>query len=177
MGQAPGGKCVDASRHSGALAFFGWRRVALAWAPEVEAENDERWVLLAEDDGALRFLLASVLRKDGHRVLEVPDGEQLVVAHAALPPGRSGRTVVLSDLSMPVRSGLEAVEELQRREPGLGIILMGAFLEPGDAPRAAALGAAFLTKPFELARMRALVRALAETPGARAVDLLPAMVP
>ena len=77
----------------------------------VEDGSDERWVLLAEDDGALRFLLASVLRKDGHRVLEVPDGEQLVVAHAALPPGRNGRTVVLSDLSMPVRSGLEAVEE------------------------------------------------------------------
>ena len=34
---------------------------------------------------------------------------------------------------------------------------MGAFLEPKDVPRAEALGAAFLTKPFELARMRALV--------------------
>jgi DNA-binding response OmpR family regulator len=128
--------------------------------------SDERWVLLAEDDGALRFLLASVLRKDGHRVLEVPDGEQLVVAHAALPPGRSG--------SMPVRSGLEAVEEIQRREPGLGVILMGAFLEPRDVPRAEALGAAFLTKPFELARMRALVRALVAAPTARASDLVEA---
>jgi CheY-like chemotaxis protein len=140
----------------------------------VENGSDERWVLLAEDDGALRFLLASVLRKDGHRVLEVPDGEQLVVAHAALPPGRSGRTVVLSDLSMPVRSGLEAVEEIQRREPGLGVILMGAFLEPRDVPRAEALGAAFLTKPFELARMRALVRALVAAPTARASDLVEA---
>ena len=136
--------------------------------------SDERWVLLAEDDGALRFLLASVLRKDGHRVLEVPDGEQLVVAHAALPPGRNGRTVVVSDLSMPVRSGLEAVEEIQRREPGLGVILMGAFLEPKDVPRAEALGAAFLTKPFELARMRALVRALVAAPTARASDLVEA---
>lgn len=131
----------------------------------------DRWVLLAEDDGALRFLLASVLRKDGHRVLEVPDGEQLVVAHAALPPGRGGRTVVLSDLSMPVRSGLEAVEEVRRRDPQVGIILMGAFLEPTDAPRAAALGAAFLTKPFELARMRHLVKQLVERPEARAIDL------
>ncbi len=142
--------------------------------PGVADGNDERWVLLAEDDGALRFLLATVLRKDGHRVLEVPDGEQLVVAHAALPPGRNGRTVVLSDLSMPVRSGLEAVEEIQRREPRLGVILMGAFLEPADAPRAAALGAAFLTKPFELARMRALVRALVASPDARAADLVDA---
>ncbi len=56
----------------------------------------------------------------------------------------------------------------------LGIILMGAFLEPADVPRAAALGAAFLTKPFELARMRALVRALVATPSARAADLVEA---
>jgi DNA-binding NtrC family response regulator len=82
--------------------------------------------------------------------------------------------VVLSDLSMPVRSGLEAVEEIQRREPGLGVILMGAFLEPADVPRAEALGAAFLTKPFELARMRALVRALVDAPEARASDLVDA---
>jgi len=131
-------------------------------------------VLLAEDDGALRFLLGSVLRKDGHRVLEVPDGEQLVLAHAALPPGREGRTVVLSDLSMPVRNGLSAVEELRKREPGLGIILMGAFLEPDDAPRAAALGAAFLSKPFELAVMRGLVRRLMEAPGSTARELVSA---
>src|SRR5262245_36375936 len=75
---------------------------------------------------------------------------------------------------MPVRSGLEAVEEIQRREPGLAVILMGAFLEPADVPRAEALGAAFLTKPFELARMRALVRALVATPTARAADLMDA---
>ena len=138
----------------------------------VDAAPPQGWVLLAEDDGALRFLLGSVLRKDGHRVLEVPDGEQLVLAHAALPPGREGRTVVLSDLSMPVRNGLSAVEEILGREPGLGVILMGAFLEPDDAPKAAALGAAFLTKPFELARMRALVRALVATPTARASELV-----
>jgi CheY-like chemotaxis protein len=137
----------------------------------VGSEPVEGWVLLAEDDGALRFLLASVLRKDGHRVLEVPDGEQLVRAHAALPPGLRGRTVVLSDLSMPVRSGLDAVEELKQREPGAGILLMGAFLEPADAPRARALGAAFLTKPFELGLMRSLVRRLMDTPGAQAADL------
>ena len=39
-------------------------------------------------------------------------------------------------------------------------------------PRAAALGAAFLTKPFELAKMRELVRRLVAAPEARAADLL-----
>src|SRR5262249_57733800 len=72
----------------------------------VEDGSDERWVLLAEDDGALRFLLASVLRKDGHRVLEVPDGEQLVVARAALRPGRTARTQGLSDRLTPRPSGV-----------------------------------------------------------------------
>jgi CheY-like chemotaxis protein len=74
---------------------------------------------------------------------------------------------------MPVRNGLSAVEEIRTREPGLGIILMGAFLEPDDAPRAAALGAAFLTKPFELAVMRELVRRLMAAPGTTARELRP----
>jgi len=66
------------------------------------------------------------------------------------------------------------VEEIQRREPGLGVILMGAFLEPKDVPRAQALGAAFLTKPFELTAMRELVRRLMETPGRTARELVSA---
>ena len=104
-------------------------------------------------------------------MLEVPDGEQLVVAHAALPPGRSGRTVVLSDLSMPGRSGLEAVEELQRREPGLGVILMGAFLEPADVPRAEALERPSSPSRSSWRGCARWVRALVDAPEARASDL------
>ena len=46
------------------------------------AETETGWVLLAEDDHALRTLLSSLLRKDGHRVIATADGDELVLAHA-----------------------------------------------------------------------------------------------
>jgi DNA-binding response OmpR family regulator len=131
-------------------------------------ETETGWVLLAEDDLALRTLLSSLLRKDGHRVIAAADGDELVLAHAGLPEGRAGRTVVVSDLAMPNRGGLAACEEIRSHEAEAAVILMGAFSEVDDEERARALRAAMLVKPFELSRLRALVRALPRDPSASA---------
>lgn len=126
------------------------------------------WVLLAEDDQALRILLSSLLKKDGHQVLVASDGNELLLAHASLPKDRQGRTVVVSDLAMPNRGGLEACEAIRAEEAGAAVVLMGAFSEVDDEERAHALRAAMLEKPFELARLRTLVRTLLEDPDATA---------
>lgn len=132
------------------------------------AETETSWVLLAEDDQALRTLLSSLLRKDGHHVIAAADGDELVLAHAGLPAGRAGRTVVVSDLAMPNRGGLAACEEIRDHEAGVAVVLMGAFSEVDDEERARALRAAMLVKPFELSRLRALVRELVANPSATA---------
>jgi CheY-like chemotaxis protein len=136
------------------------------------AAKEEGWVLLAEDDQALRVLLSSLLRKDGHRVVETSDGDQLVLAHAGLPAGRRGRTVVVSDLAMPNQGGLEACEEIRAQDQSVGLVLMGAFSEVDDEERARALKAAMLVKPFELSRLRRLVRELMADPSASASAVL-----
>lgn len=128
-------------------------------------------MLLAEDDLALRTLLSSLLRRDGHRVIATSDGDELVLAHAGLRDGRTGRTVVVSDLAMPNRGGLAACEEIRSHEAGVGVVLMGAFSEVDDEVRARALRAAMLVKPFELSRLRALVRGLVADPSATASAL------
>jgi len=130
------------------------------------------WVLLAEDDQALRVLLSSLLRNDGHRVVETSDGDELVLAHAGLPPDRKGRTVIVSDLAMPNQGGLEACEEIQALDSSVGMVLMGAFSEDDDEDRARALKAAILVKPFELSRLRRLVRELMADPSATASTVL-----
>jgi len=129
-------------------------------------------VLLAEDDQALRILLSSLLQKDGHQVLVASDGDELVLAHASLPRDRQGRTVVVSDLAMPNRGGLAACEEIAAQDAGAAVVLMGAFSETDDEARARALRAAMLVKPFELARLRALVRTLLDDPAATASSVL-----
>jgi DNA-binding response OmpR family regulator len=126
--------------------------------------TESSWVLLAEDDMALRVLLSSLLSKDGHQVIATSDGDELVLAHAGLPTDRRGRTVLVSDLAMPNRGGLEACEEIRAQEAGVAVVLMGAFSEVDDEERAHALDAAMLVKPFELSRLRALVRALVADP-------------
>jgi len=136
------------------------------------AETETSWVLLAEDDQALRVLVSSLLTKDGHRVIATGDGDELVLAHAGLPEGRTRRTVVVSDLAMPNRGGLEACEEIRVQEPNVAFVLMGAFSEVDDETRAEALNAAILVKPFELSRLRALVRALVADPQATASALM-----
>jgi DNA-binding response OmpR family regulator len=136
------------------------------------AAKEAGWVLVAEDDQALRVLLSSLLRKDGHRVIDTGDGDELVLAHAGLPPNRTGRTVLVSDLAMPNRGGLAACEEIRAQDAGVGVVLMGAFSEIDDEERGRALKAAMLVKPFELSRLRALVRGLLENPSATASELL-----
>jgi DNA-binding response OmpR family regulator len=135
------------------------------------AETETGWVLVAEDDQALRVLLSSLLAKDGHRVIATSDGDELVLAHAGLPEPRAGRTVLVSDLAMPNRGGLAACEEIRVQEAGVGVVLMGAFSEVDDEKRAEALDAAMLVKPFELSKLRALVRALLANPDASASAL------
>jgi len=125
-------------------------------------------VLLAEDDRALRVLLSSLLLKDGHHVISAADGEELVLAHARLPEGRLGRVVVVSDLAMPKQGGLSACEEICRKDAQAAVVLMGAFSEAEDESRARALGAAILVKPFELSRLRELVRKLLQNPELKA---------
>ena len=125
-------------------------------------------MLLAEDDQALRTLLSALLSKDGHHVIAASDGDELVDAHAQLPRDRQSRTVVVSDLAMPNRGGLAACEEIRSREAGVAVVLMGAFSEVADEERARALRAAMFVKPFELSRLRALVRELMDDPSATA---------
>lgn len=71
--------------------------------------------------------------------------------------------LVLTDYAMPARSGLELVEAVRRRLPGVPIVLMSAAVPSLAAKRADALGVhAVVEKPFAPAELRELVsRALA----------------
>ena len=113
-------------------------------------------ILVIDDyEGARRFA-KTVLEAFGHTVLEAGDGEEglrvLREQHAE---------VVVCDLFMPKRDGLEVIQELRRDFPRLPIIAIsaGAPGGQGDAlPFARALGAdRVLWKPFEAQALLAAV--------------------
>ena len=108
-------------------------------------------ILLIEDDDALRGVIAQSLTTGGHAVWQAADGRQGVdLFHA----GKFD--LVLTDLVMPGKEGIETIIELRRDHPLLKIIAMS-----GGMPRskfyldvAARLGAQrALAKPFTPAEL------------------------
>jgi DNA-binding response OmpR family regulator len=113
--------------------------------------------LLVEDDARLAQLTAEYLRGHGLQVLVAGDGQR------ALDEARRVRfDVVLLDLMLPGRDGLEVCREL-RRFSDVPIVILTARGEEADRVMGLELGADdYLAKPFSprelLARVRALVR-------------------
>lgn len=124
-------------------------------------ERDARRILLAEDDSAFRYLLATTLRGDGYQVVGVANGIDLMdVLGDSLSPDSpvAGFDLVLSDIRMPGWSGLGALAAVHR-QPGMPpFLLFTAFGDDETHRRARELGAlALLDKPFDIDELRRLV--------------------
>jgi DNA-binding NtrC family response regulator len=131
-------------------------------------------VLLAEDDAAMRALLARRLCRAGFQVVEACNGvealERLALGWAEKPPHTFD--VVVSDLRMPGYDGLNIVATLRQVAADIPVILITAFGTMATHVTAARLGAyAILDKPFDLDDLISLVKAAAR---ARARWALPA---
>jgi DNA-binding response OmpR family regulator len=118
-------------------------------------------ILLVDDDEPLRKMLCLILVKMGHQVLEARDGNEALHLCQAEPP-----ELVLTDLIMPEKEGLETIGELRRLHPEVKIIAMsgGGRGDLVDYLKVAKqMGAArALNKPFSY---EALAAAIAEVMG------------
>lgn len=114
-------------------------------------------ILFIEDDERLAALTTRYLEGHGHAVTWVADGQQGLAA--AL---KGQHDVVILDLMLPRKSGLEVCREVRARTP-VPIIMLTALGEEADRVLGLETGADdYLPKPFSsrelLARLRALVR-------------------
>lgn len=101
-------------------------------------------VLVCDDNEAVRMLLGVVVDSSpGMRVVgEAGDGEEAIAEAARLQPD-----VIMLDLAMPKRSGLEALPELRLIAPDAQIIVFSGFAGGSVAEQVIALGAtAYLEK-------------------------------
>lgn len=126
----------------------------------LEARRLDRRILLAEDDGSFRFLLASSLRKDGYEIVTVSTGVDLLdVLTGSLSPQATARfDLVLSDIRMPGWQGLEALARVRGHPAMPPLILFTAFGDSETHRYAREIGAlALLDKPFDIEELRELV--------------------
>lgn len=118
-------------------------------------------VLVIDDEPVVRAAVRRVLEANGLRVATADDA-----AGGLAHPGLAACRLVLCDLMLPDRSGIEVLGELARRRPTLPVLVITGYATAdlaADAQRAGAAG--FLAKPFEASELMAAVRAaLADAP-------------
>lgn len=126
-------------------------------------------ILLVEDERSAARMIAKGLREHGHAVDVVGDGAS-AVQHAA----KATYDVVVLDLLLPIKSGLDVCKELRLKGDTVPVLMLTARDAVDD--RIAGLDAGaddYLTKPFHFGELLARVRALTRR---RALLLLPERV-
>lgn len=124
----------------------------------------EAHILVVDDDGETRQLIAKFLRQNGYRVTAVRDGREMMEAVRTAPVN-----LVVLDIMLPGASGLDLCREL-RRTSAIPIVMVSAKGEETDRVVGLEVGADdYLAKPFAprelLARVRAVLRRALASPG------------
>jgi two-component system KDP operon response regulator KdpE len=111
-------------------------------------------ILVVDDEPQIRTLLKATLARAGYAVVEAATGREALSAKAIDKPD-----LILLDLGLPDRDGLELVEAL-RAEPRSALIVVSARDQTEQKVAALDLGADdYITKPFDTEELLARVRA------------------
>ncbi len=112
-------------------------------------------ILLIEDDGYISKFITASMQKDGYHVLTAPDAAQGLLLFSSHHP-----EIVLLDLGLPDRDGLEVIRTL-RQSSDVPILVVSARGQEKDKIEALDLGANdYITKPFYMGELMARVRVI-----------------
>ena len=124
-------------------------------------------ILVAEDEPALRRIVATTLTDLGYEVVAVQDGDEAIRVFES----RQGRPIAMAllDVIMPIVGGVRAYERMRALDPSLKVIFMTGYAPESAQVSAIAAhgGHAVLTKPFSIHELGRRVRATldADVPG------------
>ncbi len=112
-------------------------------------------VLIAEDESAIREIIAITLKRAGYEVTEACDGQQAIdIYHQKM----GDFDVVLLDIMMPNVDGLEVCKTLRNESGTVGIIMLTAKTQEMDKVSGLLMGADdYITKPFSPSELMARV--------------------
>jgi DNA-binding NtrC family response regulator len=123
-------------------------------------------VLVCEDEENIRSLITHALAEAGHTVVEACDGAEALRAHRGHPVD-----ILVTDIVMPVKDGLEVIHEFKQQSPRLPVI---AYTGHPASKRLDYLGTAayagaskVFKKPFDMDEMLRAIEELLKNPGSQ----------
>jgi DNA-binding NtrC family response regulator len=112
-------------------------------------------VLIIDDEAAIRESLETLLELEGYGVESAATGEDGLARI-----GERSFDLVLLDLALPDRNGIDLLAEIHVQDPGLSIIIVTAYGTVENAVKAMQAGASnFVQKPWDNEKLLADVRA------------------
>ena len=131
--------------------------------------NTNRYkLLLVEDDATVRSFVKTILEANGYQILTAQTCGQGIMMCASHMPD-----LVILDLGLPDRDGLELIREI-RQTNAVPIIVLSARTDESDKVEALDLGANdYVIKPFGTEELMARLRAALRSSRAGAMNALP----
>jgi len=116
-------------------------------------------VLIADDASFMRQMIRDIIEPEGWEVVgEAADGVEVVEKFRKLHPD-----VVMMDIVMPKRSGIDAVKAIKAEAPSARIVMCSALGQESLVSEALAAGARdFIVKPFKPDAVLATLAKVAE---------------
>ena len=108
--------------------------------------NEQKIILIAEDDDTSYTLLQVYLSKENYRLLRAVDGRETIEMFKDNPD----IALILMDLKMPVMDGYEATREIKKINKDIPIIAQTAYALSGDNQKALDAGCdEYVIKPIK----------------------------
>ena len=125
------------------------------------AELHKKSILIVDDEEDLIWSISKTLAKTDERleVICVQDGDAALAVLSKRPVD-----VVVSDVRMPGRDGLQLLEEIRFNYPGTKVIIMTAYGSEEMQTRITARTPYYLEKPFEIQYLKRLIYTALEAP-------------
>jgi two-component system nitrogen regulation response regulator GlnG len=119
-------------------------------------------IWIVDDDQSIRFVLEKALLRENLPTRSFINPQEVLKALATAQE-HEGPQVLVSDIRMPGGSGLDLLEKVKEKLPGLPVIIMTAFSDLDSAVSAFQGGAfEYLPKPFDLPKALELIHRAVE---------------
>ncbi len=117
----------------------------------------DKKIMIVDDAAFMRMMIKDTLMKNGYEnLIEAADGEIAVQTYKTEKPD-----LILMDITMPNKNGLEALKEIKEMDPNAKIVMCSAMGQESMVVEAIRSGAKdFIVKPFKAERVLKTVQGI-----------------